>query len=191
MTINANIPTLSTDRFVLRAFREDDTPALAKLHSDAEVMRYLGPNGEPQPSLAKAWDYMATQMGHWLLKGYGKWALADAKTDELVGRVGYFDAPYEWPGLELGWTISRHLWGKGYASEAARMALDWGFATLDKNEIISMIHPDNERSIRVDERLGEKFVRTWTNQANISFRIYAMTRDEWHAGKADRPRPRP
>ena len=189
MTINANIPTLTADRFVLRGFREDDAPALAKLHGDAEVMRYL--SGEPEPSLAKAWDYMALHTGHWLFKGYGKWALADAKTDELLGRVGYFDAPYEWPGLELGWTISRNLWGKGYASEAAILALDWGFANIDTNEIISLIYPENERSIRVAERLGEKFVRPWTNKSGNELRIYAITRDEWHARKSGQIRPRP
>jgi RimJ/RimL family protein N-acetyltransferase len=179
------IPTLTADRFILRAFREDDVPALTALHSDAEVMRYLRPGGVPETSPRKAWDYMAVQMGHWLLKGYGKWAMADARTDELIGRVGYFDAPYEWPGLELGWTISRHLWGQGYAGEAARMALNWGFETLDRDEIISAINPKNAPSIRVAERLGEKPVREYV-MGGDTYRIYGITRDEWHAAR--RPR---
>ena len=154
-----NIPTLTAARFTLRAFREDDVPALTALHSDPEVMRFLRPNGEPEPNPRLAWEYMAMQMGHWLLKGYGKWAMADRTTDELVGRVGYFDSPYEWPGLELGWTISRSLWGQGYASEAARLALNWGFETLATNEIISAIHPGNVASMRVAERIGERRLR--------------------------------
>ena len=173
------IPTLTADRFVLRAFREDDVTALAALHADPEVMRYLRPNGAPEPNPRQAWDYMAVQMGHWLLKGYGKWAMADRATDELIGRVGYFDAPYEWPGLELGWTVSRRLWGQGYAGEAARLALDWGFETLETDEIVSAIHPKNERSIRVAERLGEKPVRDYI-MAGDAYRIYAITRAEWH-----------
>src|SRR6185503_698927 len=107
-----NIPMLTADRFVLRAFRESDVPALMALHSDPDVMRYLRPNGEVETRPRQAWGYIAEVMGHWLLKGYGKWALADRESDELIGRVGYFDAPYDWPGLELGWTMARKVWGK-------------------------------------------------------------------------------
>ncbi len=174
-----NIPTLATDRFVLRAFREDDVPALTVLHSDPEVMRYLRTNGETELRPRQAWDYMAVQMGHWLLKGYGKWVLADRTTDELIGRVGYFDPPYEWPGLELGWTLSRRVWGQGYATEAARLALDWGFETLRTDEIISAINPDNNASIRVAERLGQQYLRD--DQLNgAPCRIYGLTRQGWH-----------
>lgn len=175
-----NIPTLTADRFVLRAFREDDVAAVTALHSDPEVMRYLRPGGEPETRPRQAWEYIAMMMGHWLLKGYGKWALADRATDKLLGRVGFFDAPHEWPGLELGWTISRELWGKGYATEAASMALDWGFETLDTDEIISAINPANAPSIRVAERLGERYVRD-DIMNGAPCRIYAITRDEWHA----------
>lgn len=172
------IPTLTSDRFVLRGFSEDDVPALTALHSDPDVMRYLRPNGAVETRPRQAWDYIVEMIGHWTLKGYGKWAMADRDSDELIGRVGYFHAPYEWPGLELGWTIARRLWGKGYATEAARLALDWGFETLKTDEIISAIHPDNAASIRVAERLGE----TYTHDAPLnghSFRIYTMTRKAW------------
>lgn len=174
------IPTLATDRVVLRAFREDDAPALAALHGDPEVIRFLSPTGEPEPSLRDAWEYMAMHMGHWLFKGYGKWALVDRATDELIGRVGFYHVPYEWPGLELGWTIARARWGKGYASEAARLARDWAFETLDTDEIISAIHPDNAASIRVAERVGERRLREIRLQGKPCL-IYGITRDEWHA----------
>lgn len=174
------IPTLSSDRFVLRAFRESDVPALAALHGDPEVIRFLRADGIPEPGLRDAWDYLAMHMGHWLLKGYGKWTLADPKSDELLGRVGYFDAPYDWPGLELGWTIARRLWGQGYATQAARLALDWGFENLHTHEIISAIHPDNARSARVAERLGQRHVRDG-KVGDAPCRIFAITRDEWRA----------
>ena len=177
------IPTLTADRFVLRAFREDDVAALAELHADREVVRYLTKNGEPEPGLDDAWEYMAMHLGHWVFKGYGKWALADRKTDKLIGRVGFYDAPYDWPGLELGWTVARDLWGKGYASEAARAALRWGFENIDAGEIISAIHPDNARSIRVAERLGEKFVRNGTIRGEPCL-IYGISRDEWRRSAA-------
>jgi RimJ/RimL family protein N-acetyltransferase len=180
------IPTLTADRFVLRAFREDDVPALTALHSDPEVMRYLRLSGEVESRPRQAWDYLAMQMGHWLLKGYGKWALADRASDELIGRVGYFDPPYEWPGLELGWTLSRGVWGRGYATEAARLALDWGFETLRTDEIISAINPDNKASIRVAERLCQRHVRD-DQLHGATCRIFGITRDAWNERRHSRP----
>ena len=180
-----NIPTLTAERFVLRAFREDDVPALTALHSDPDVMRYLRTNGEVEPRPRQAWDFIAVQMGHWQLKGYGKWALADRESDELIGRVGYFDPPYEWPGLELGWTLSRRIWGQGYATEAAALALDWGFETLQRDEIISAIVPDNNASIRVAQRLGLQYRRD-DQLHGSTCRIYGLTRDAWQARRHSR-----
>jgi RimJ/RimL family protein N-acetyltransferase len=177
------IPTLTTDRFVLREFREDDVPALTALHSDPDVMRYLRPNGEVEPRPRQAWDYITVQMGHWLLKGYGKWALADRESDVLIGRVGYFDAPYEWPGLELGWTLARNVWGKGYATAAARLALDWGFETLPTDEIISAIIYGNAGSVRVAERLGMRHIRD-DQLHDARCQIYAIRRQEWPRQRA-------
>ncbi len=153
------IPTLTTDRLVLRAFREDDVPALTALHSDPEVMRYLRPDGTVEPKPRQAWEYIALHMGHWLLKGCGKWALVERATDTFVGRVGYFHPPYEWPGLELGWTIGREHWGKGYATESSRLALDWGAEKFGRSTIISAIIRGNDRSVRVAERLGGRHAR--------------------------------
>jgi RimJ/RimL family protein N-acetyltransferase len=175
-----NIPTLSTDRLVLRAFHETDAPAIAALHGDPEVMRFLSPTGEPKPGLRDAWEYMALHMGHWLLKGYGKWALVDRASGELVGRVGFYHAPYDWPGLELGWTVARRLWGQGYAVESARLARDWAFETLNADEIVSAIHPDNAASVRVAERIGERRMREMSLSGRPHL-IYGITRDEWHA----------
>ncbi len=178
--MQATIPTLTSEQFVLRAFRESDVPALTALHSDPQVMRFLRPGGEVETRPRQAWDYIATQMGHWLLKCYGKWALADRASDELIGRVGYFDAPYEWPGLELGWTLSRSVWGKGYATAAARMSLDWGFASINTDQIIAAIIVGNDASVRVAERLGMRRVRQDLLH-DAPAHIYAMSRSAWQA----------
>ena len=70
-----------------------------------------------------------------------------------MGRAGlYF--PEGWPGLEVGWTLARSRWGQGLATEAGRAAVDWAFAELDADRVISLIAPDNHRSRRVAERLG-------------------------------------
>src|SRR5215510_420424 len=75
-------------------------------------------------------------------------------TGVLVGRVGLFN-PDGWPGLECIWALARGAWGKGYATEGARRALQYAFAELGQARVISLIRPDNTASIRVAERLGE------------------------------------
>jgi RimJ/RimL family protein N-acetyltransferase len=144
--------TLETDRLILRMFRESDFEAYAKLTSDPEVMRFLG--GKTFDRF-EAWRHMASMVGHWHLKGYGHWAVEEKASGKLVGRIGFLNPP-GWPGFELGWTLGRDFWGRGYATEGARRAMKYGFNELDRSHIISLIHPDNKASIRVAERLGEK-----------------------------------
>ena len=100
-------------------------------------------------------------------------------------RFMFFDPPYEWPGLELGWTLSRPIWGQGYATQAAELALDWGFQTLQTDEILSAINPSNAASIRVAERLGLTYVRDDQLQG-MPCRIYTLTREAWRARRASR-----
>jgi RimJ/RimL family protein N-acetyltransferase len=151
--MTVTIPTLTTDRLVLRPFRDDDLDAYAEICADPEVMRYLG-DGKPL-SRAEAWRQMAFIVGHWQLKGFGLWAVEEKASGALIGRAGLLH-PEGWPGFELGWTLGRQWWGKGYATEAARMALRYAFEELDRDHVISLIRPENHPSIRVAERLGER-----------------------------------
>ena len=73
----------------------------------------------------------------------------------MIGRIGFLN-PEGWPGFEIGWTLARHAWGKGYATEGGRAALEYAFTKLDQPHVISLIHPDNTPSMKVAERLGEK-----------------------------------
>jgi RimJ/RimL family protein N-acetyltransferase len=143
---------LETDRLILRMFRSEDFDAYARLCADPEVMRFLG--GKTFERI-EAWRNMASIIGHWHLRGYGHWAVEEKASGRLAGRIGFMN-PEGWPGFELGWTLAREFWGRGYATEGAQRALEYGFRELDRNHIISLIHPDNKASIRVAERLGEK-----------------------------------
>lgn len=144
--------TLETERLILRMWRADDFEPYARLCADPEVMRYLG--GQPFTRL-EAWRHMAFLVGHWQLRGYGHWVVEEKASGELIGRLGFLN-PEGWPGFEIGWTLRRESWGKGYATEGARRALDYAFNEMDKEHVISLIHPDNKASISVAERLGEK-----------------------------------
>src|SRR5687767_6617732 len=134
-------------------FREDDLDQYAAMAADPEVTRYLG-DGRPL-ARADAWRQMAMIIGHWRLRGYGMWAAEEAATGRLAGRIGFFN-PEGWPGFELGWVLAREHWGKGYASEGARRALEYAFTEMSREHVISLIQPDNRGSIRVAERIGER-----------------------------------
>lgn len=148
------IPALETDRLILRGFEPGDAPALAAIQGDAEVVRYLG--GVTDETLIGALDRLLIYLGHWSAFGCGKWAVEEKATGRMIGRVGYLDPPYDWPGLELGWTFARDAWGKGYATEAAAAAIDWAFAHLGWDDVIHCIDPANVASQALAQRLGSR-----------------------------------
>jgi RimJ/RimL family protein N-acetyltransferase len=169
------IPTLTTERLILRALRDDDLDAYAEMCADAEVMRFIG-EGKTL-SRAETWRLIAFYMGHWQLRGFGLWALEERASGRFIGEAG-LQQPDGWPGFELGWTLGRAWWGKGYATEAAREALRFAFEELDRDHVISLIHPFNHPSIRVAERLGEQL------EGAVEFfggrtLIYGIHRTEW------------
>ena len=173
-----DVPTLSTARLLLRPFSVRDLDAYATICADPEVMRYLG-EGRPL-ARADAWRQMAMFLGHWELRGYGMWAVEERRSGVLVGRIGFME-PEGWPGFELGWTLGRSWWGKGYATEGAREALAFAFARLGKERVISLVHPDNHASIRVAERLGES-LEGRTLLLGHEVLVYGVRRAARHTG---------
>jgi RimJ/RimL family protein N-acetyltransferase len=167
--------TLETERLLLRPFREADLDAYARTCADPEVMRYIG-EGRTL-SRADAWRQMAFFLGHWQLRGYGTWAAELKETGLCVGRIGLHQ-PEGWPGLEVGWLLDRSCWGRGLATEGGRVALDHAFTRLGAEHVISVIQPDNARSIRVAERLGERFERPVVVNG-IAVAIYGMGRADY------------
>lgn len=143
---------LETERLLLRPFRPADIDPYAEMCADSEVMEFLNATGSPI-SRADAWRQLAMYLGHWELRGFGTWAVEERGTGAFVGRVG-LHFPEGWPDRELGWTIARKFWGRGYASEAARAAIAHAFGTLGWTHLVSLIHPNNHRSARLAERLG-------------------------------------
>jgi RimJ/RimL family protein N-acetyltransferase len=144
---------LETPRLVLRQFDERDLEPLAAIYADAETMRYLGTGATL--SRGETWRAIAGMLGHWVLRGYGMWAVAERATGLMVGRVGFIN-PEGWPGFELGWVIVRSRWGRGYAPEAAAVALRYAREELGQEQVISLIRPQNAASIRVAEKIGER-----------------------------------
>ena len=148
------VPRLRTPRLLLREWQEGDLDAYAAFSADPTAMRFVG----GAVDRAASWRQIAAMVGHWQLRGYGPWAVERAQDGELLGRVGLWN-PEGWPGLEVGWTLARHAWGQGYATEAGRAAMEWAWSELGAPRLISVIHADNEASMRVARRLGMERLR--------------------------------
>lgn len=151
----AAIPTLTTERLLLRRPRADDFEALLALFSDPEVARFLG--GSPL-GREPCWRMLAFLLGHWALRGYGPFLVEERGSSTLVGRVGLLH-PEGYPGVELAWTIGRPFWGRGYAVEAAQAVRVWAADSLGLPPLISLIAPENRSSARVAEKLGARTER--------------------------------
>ncbi len=152
----AEPPILKTARLLLRPFGEGDLDDYAALYADREVVRWLA--GGPEPwDRSRSWRHLAFVKGHWQLKGTGVWALVHGESGAFVGSVGFWE-PEGWPGFELAWALARRFWGQGFATEAARAALDHAFTVWRKDRVISLIHPENRASARVAERLGQSLL---------------------------------
>jgi RimJ/RimL family protein N-acetyltransferase len=143
---------LETERLRLRMFTKDDLEPYCAMGADPEVMRFVG-EGKPL-TRTDAWRHIAIFLGTWQLRGYGTWAVEDKASRQFLGRVGYIH-PEGWPGIELGWALARPFWGRGLATEAARACLKHCFSSFGFTRVVSLIHPENRRSIAVAERLGE------------------------------------
>jgi len=167
-----DVPILETERLTLRQFQDQDGPAFARLNADPEVRRFLG-EGVPLDE-EESWRLMATIVGHWVLRGYGFWVVEEKSTRTFLGRVGLW-YPLGWPGLEIGWAISREYWRQGFAKESASAVMDYAFRVMKVPELISLIVPANEPSIRVATSLGMSFARTHSDEDGEMY-IYKIDR---------------
>ncbi len=145
------IPEVRTDRLTLRGLRDEDFDAYAAMLAHPDVARQLS-LGQPV-SREDAWRQMAAMVGHWVLRGYGHWAVVETASGAFLGRAGLW-RPEGWPDVEVGWSLLPEHWGHGYATEAARASLRWARDELGREQVLSFIRPTNARSIAVVERLG-------------------------------------
>jgi RimJ/RimL family protein N-acetyltransferase len=143
---------LRTARLTLRPWREDDRSVFAALNADPEVTRDLGGPLSRAASDAKLDRYRAAFEQH----GFSRLAIED-RQGAFVGYAGVMPAAFDHPlapHAEIGWRLVRSAWGKGYATEAARAALDDVFARVGLEEVLAYTAVDNLRSQAVMARLG-------------------------------------
>ncbi|KJE23711.1 acetyltransferase, ribosomal protein N-acetylase [Frankia torreyi] len=168
------IPTLTTDRLILRPIARADLDAYAEIWSDEEFTRHIGGPSDRHGT----WHNLAGNIGCWTLEGVGPWSVVERATGTLIGRAGLWNEP-GWPGIEAVWFIGRPWWGHGFGTEAATAAIGWAFDEYpDLPEVVSVIRATNAASIRLAERLGMHLTRT-ERLHGAEKGIYAIARSEW------------
>ncbi|HWG66579.1 MAG TPA: GNAT family N-acetyltransferase [Rhodanobacteraceae bacterium] len=175
-------PVLETARLILRPPRLEDFEAWAAVGQHEEVMRHLG---GIKPRL-DAWNRFLANVGAWHIQGFSPFSVIEKTSGRWIGRVGPLH-PEGWPGDEIGWTLAREAWGRGYATEAATAAIDWAFDVLDWPRIIHCIAPENAASQAVATRLGSTFQgfgQLPKPYANDPIEIWGQTREQWFSRRA-------
>ena len=135
---------------------ERDWDSVHEMLGDEECVRYT--IGSPLTHW-QTWRMLAAYIGHWQLRGYGPYAVVDDSSDATIGIVGLW-FPGDWPEPEIKWSLVRRVWGRGFATEAARGVRDMAARELGWTRLISLILPENERSKGVALRLGGVHERT-------------------------------
>jgi RimJ/RimL family protein N-acetyltransferase len=154
---------IETERLVLRLPRLEDAEAWSAATDDAEVMRFIG------GSAGAASQSIELFLERWAANGFGQYAVERREDRAFLGRLGLLvwdrrdwrrstlPEAGEAGEVELGWALLRAYWGHGYATEAAEAVRDAAWTDLALERLVSLIHPDNARSIQVAERLGATF----------------------------------
>ncbi len=148
------IPTLTTERLILRPFRAEDLDAHAAMNADPRVMQYIAEVHDR----AAAFRSMCAYIGHWYFRGYCPWAVEERATGAFVGRTGL--VRFEpWTDVEVAYALVPSAWRKGYASEMAARSLRYAHEVVGARGVASHILLGNSTAIRVAERLGASYAR--------------------------------
>ena len=180
--------TIETDRLVLRRWREEDREPFAALNADPEVMRYF-----VRPLTREESDRLVDRIeARFEADGIGQWAVERREDGRFLGFTGLAPASFEasfTPTIEVGWRFARSAWGHGYATEAGRAALHYGFQVRGLEAILSWTSVLNLPSIAVMERLGmhhdpaDDFDHPLVPEGHPLRRhaLYRLDREDWAA----------
>lgn len=166
------MPTIQTDRLVLRPLTFDDVESLLVVLGDAETMKWY-PAPYDRDGVVR---WIERNLVRYEVDGFGLLAVEDRSTGAFLGDCGptiqFVDGE---PHVELGWHMRRDRWGEGLATEGGIACRDWCWANLDVDHLISLIRPENRQSWRVAEKLGMAVWRE-TMHADLLHRVYRIER---------------
>lgn len=174
------INSIETTRLLLRVPELADTKALMGIMWDPEVVEQKQVTlREPPGGLDLALRNTSDMLRQWERRGYGQWSVIEKATGDVIGVVGFYHPQGPWPGVDLGWVIHRSRWGHGLATEAATAAVAWAWEHTGIDYIVSLIAPDDRRSIRIATKIGERLERADVDPVHGEpVHVYAISRHE-------------
>jgi [ribosomal protein S5]-alanine N-acetyltransferase len=169
--------SIETARLRLRRTELTDAEPFMEILWDPEVVEKKQVTLTEDPGdIELARRKTASLIDHWDSRGYGLWTVVEKETGEVVGSVG-LQFWKGWPTVELAWVIHRSRWNRGYATEAAKAALDWAWRYTDLDHIVSLINAGDVRSMRVATKVGETFERSDVDPINgEAIHVYGIRR---------------
>ena len=173
------VKTIETKRLILREFLPGDEVGMFELDSNSEVHKYLGNN--PITTIEQAREIIENICRQYIKNGIGRWATIEKTSNQFIG----------WSGLkfitdvennqtnfyDVGYRFMPQYWGKGYATESAKAALEYAFNTMNMKEVIGTCHEENKASRKALEKCGLKFVEKFLWE-NITCDWLKITKEE-------------
>jgi len=163
-----------SERLRFREFDFDDADNLYQLNLDPEVIKYTG--DPPFESIETARLYIYNYKDY-KLNGFGRWAAELKTSGKFIGWSGL--KQIESDKVDLGYRFLKAEWGKGYATEAAKACLKYGFEKLALNEIIARADKENLASIKVIEKLGMEYYMEGQCKTVDKANYYRISRDQF------------
>src|SRR5581483_6375825 len=152
---NDRVPTLETERLILRGCRHEDFASVYELWSDPRTVRLM----DMQPMTEEdCWAKFLRSFGSWEVNGFGFWAVEEKISGRFVGELGFLNAKRAidppLPVPEMGWSFSPSVHGRGYATEGVAAAIRWGDDQFGRVRFSAIIAPENEPSLKIARKFG-------------------------------------
>ena len=178
----ADLPTLETERLLLRKITMGDIEDIFAYASDPEVPKYMP--WEPHRSLEDTKEYLARVLERYEQHWPGPWGIVHKGDGKLIGSCSFHSWNRDDRRIEMGYVLSRPYWGQGYMAEAVRAVIDFGFRALGLNRIEAMCEVPNTGSARVMEKAGmtyEGTLRQYVFEKGTyrDLKIYSILRSQW------------
>lgn len=177
----APIPVLETERLRLRPFTLDDEAEVFALVSHPEVARFVRFEAHRTPAETRAFLQSAQQ--HYHRSDPFSWAIVRREDERVIGSCGFVSQAGERQSAEIGYWLGKPYWGKGYAAEAARALVRFGFEQMNLERVEAKCFVENRAGQRVIEKLGMRFEGTDRSEMikgeYPELRLYAVARQDW------------
>ena len=186
LSLFKKIPTVTTERLVMRKMLPSDAPDMYEYAQDPIVTRFL--LWDPHVNLKFTQSYLKFIQTQYAAGCFFDWALTLAESGKMIGTCGFASIDLENDTGEIGYVINPDFWGAGYATEALQRVMSFGFGVLGMHRVYVRIMSGNLASERVAKKCGMRHEATLYSSLLVkgeyrTIKIYAILRDEFYKGR--------